>query len=70
MKSDMELQRDVLDELKWTQTAVNATQIRVEVKEGLVTLAGCVESFAEKWVIDFGRQASGWRQGVGRRGKS
>ena len=47
MKSDMELQRDVLDELKW-DPAVNAAQIRVEVKDGLVTLAGRVESFADK----------------------
>ena len=39
MKSDMQLQRDVLDELKW-DPAVNAAQIRVEVKDGLVTLAG------------------------------
>ena len=52
MKSDMELQRDVLDELKW-DPAVNAEQIRVEVKDGLVTLAGCVESFAEKWAAEW-----------------
>jgi osmotically-inducible protein OsmY len=51
MKSDMQLQTDVLDELKW-DPAVNAEQIRVEVKDGLVTLAGCVESFAEKWAAD------------------
>jgi len=42
MKSDMQLQTDVLDELKW-DPAVNAAQIRVEVKDGLVTLAGRVE---------------------------
>lgn len=51
MKSDMQLQSDVLDELTW-DPAVNAAQIRVEVKDGLVTLAGCVESFAEKWAAD------------------
>ena len=51
MKSDMQLQTDVLDELKW-DPAVNAAQIRVEVKDGLVTLAGCVESFAEKWAAE------------------
>ena len=51
MKSDMQLQRDVLDELKW-DPAVNAAQIRVEVKDGMVTLAGRVESFAEKWAAD------------------
>jgi osmotically-inducible protein OsmY len=52
MKSDMQLQRDVLDELKW-DPAVNAAQIRVEVKDGLVTLAGRVESFAEKWAAEW-----------------
>jgi osmotically-inducible protein OsmY len=51
MKSDMQLQRDVLDELNW-DPAVNAAQIRVQVKDGLVTLAGRVESFAEKWAAD------------------
>ncbi len=47
----MQLLRDVLDELNW-DPAVNATQIRVQVKDGLVTLAGRVESFAEKWAAD------------------
>jgi osmotically-inducible protein OsmY len=52
MKSDLQLQRDVLDELKW-DPAVNAAQIRVEVKDGLVILAGRVESFAEKWAAEW-----------------
>lgn len=48
MKSDANLQQDVLAELKWAP-AVNASQIGVEVKDGIVTLAGNVDSFAEKW---------------------
>lgn len=48
MKSDAQLQQDVLAELKW-EPAVNASQIGVEVKDGIVTLAGHVNSFAEKW---------------------
>ena len=51
MKSDLQLQSDVLDELNW-DPAVNATQIRVEVKDGLVTLAGRVEHYAEKWAAE------------------
>ncbi len=51
MKSDMQLQSDVLDELKW-DPAVNAAQIRVEVKDDLVTLAGRVEHYAEKWAAE------------------
>ena len=52
MKSDMQLQSDVLDELKW-DPAVNAAQIRVEVKDGLVTLAGRVEHYAERWAAEY-----------------
>ncbi len=48
MKTDQQLQQDVLAELKW-EPAVNATQIGVEVDHGVVTLAGHVASFTEKW---------------------
>jgi osmotically-inducible protein OsmY len=48
MKTDLQLQQDVMDELKW-EPAVHAEQIGVEVKDGVVTLAGHVDSFAAKW---------------------
>jgi len=48
MKTDSQLQQDVMSELKW-EPAVQATQIGVEVKDGVVTLAGEVGSFGEKW---------------------
>lgn len=48
MKSDSQLKADVSEELKW-EPSVNATQIGVEVKDGVVTLAGHVDSYAEKW---------------------
>ncbi|MCX7279913.1 MAG: BON domain-containing protein [Burkholderiales bacterium] len=48
MKSDSQLKHDVLDELKW-EPSVNATNVGVEVRDGIVTLAGRVESFSEKW---------------------
>ena len=47
MKTDMQLQQDVLAELKW-EPSVNAAHIGVEVKDGIVTLAGHVDSYAEK----------------------
>jgi osmotically-inducible protein OsmY len=47
-KSDTQLQQDVLAELKW-EPSINAAQIGVEVKDGIVTLAGHVNTFAEKW---------------------
>jgi osmotically-inducible protein OsmY len=48
MKTDSQIQQDVLAELKW-EPAVNAAHIAVEVKDGIVTLAGHVSSFPEKW---------------------
>lgn len=44
---DLKLQRDVMDELEW-EPAVNVEHIGVTVRDGVVTLAGHVESFAEK----------------------
>ena len=48
MKTDTQLQQDVLAELKW-QPSVHAAGIGVEVKNGVVTLAGEVGSYVEKW---------------------
>ena len=47
MKTDTQLQQDVIAELKW-EPSVNAAQIGVEVKDGIVTLAGHVSTYAEK----------------------
>ncbi len=47
MKTDSQLQQDVMAELKW-EPAVHAAQIGVEVKNGVVTLAGEVSSYTEK----------------------
>ncbi len=48
MKTDAQLQQDVMNELKW-EPSVHATQIGVEVQDGVVTLAGEVSSYLEKW---------------------
>jgi osmotically-inducible protein OsmY len=48
MKTDSQLQQDVMAELKW-EPAVHAAQIGVEVNNGVVTLAGEVSSYTEKW---------------------
>ena len=47
MKTDMELQREVTNELKW-EPSVNSAEIGVAVKDGAVTLSGYVDSFGEK----------------------
>ena len=48
MKTDGQLQQDLIAELKW-EPALHAAQIGVEVDGGVVTLAGTVGSYAEKW---------------------
>jgi osmotically-inducible protein OsmY len=48
MKTDAQVQQDVIAELKW-EPSINAAQIGVEVKDGIVTLTGHVSSYAEKW---------------------
>lgn len=47
VKADAQIQRDVLDELKW-DTRVAATDVGVEVDRGIVTLTGSVDSYAKK----------------------
>ncbi|MFC2024224.1 BON domain-containing protein [Chloroflexota bacterium] len=49
MKTDAELQQDVIDELKW-EPSIKAAEIGVGVKDGVVTLSGYVDTFGEKWI--------------------
>lgn len=51
MKTDMQLKDDILAELRW-EPSINAEQIGVEVKDGVVTLAGHVSSYVEKWTAE------------------
>jgi osmotically-inducible protein OsmY len=48
MKTDSQLQKDVMAELKW-EPSVHAEQIGVEAKDGVVTLTGHVSSYLEKF---------------------
>lgn len=47
MKTDIEIKKDVLEELKW-QPYIDETQIGVIVEDGIVTLSGTLDSFAKK----------------------
>ena len=47
MKADRELQRDVMAELNW-DPSIDASRIGVEVHDGIATLAGLVNSYAQK----------------------
>lgn len=51
MKSDMELQTDVMDELRW-DPQIEEREIGVAVKDGVVTLTGSVASFAQRWAVE------------------
>lgn len=55
MKSDSQLQKDVAEELTW-EPQVSATHIGVEVRDGVVTLSGEVDSYAEKWHAELAAQ--------------
>jgi osmotically-inducible protein OsmY len=48
LRTDADIQRDVLAELKW-DTRVGPNEIGVIVKEGVVTLTGWVDSYTKKW---------------------
>lgn len=47
MKSDSQIQKDVMEELKW-QPQLNSSEIGVAVKNGVITLSGQVDTFSKK----------------------
>src|SRR5947207_8070870 len=47
MRSDSDIKRDVEDELRWDPD-IDATDIAVTVKDGVVTLAGFTRSYSDK----------------------
>jgi osmotically-inducible protein OsmY len=51
MKTDTQLQKDVMDEIKW-EPSTTAAQIGVTAKDGVVTLTGVVATYAEKWAVE------------------
>lgn len=48
MRTDADIKRDVETELRWNP-AVDATDVAVAVKDGVVTLTGFVKSYSQKW---------------------
>src|SRR5271157_4864800 len=47
MKNNADLQKDVQDAIKW-QPLLNAAEIGVTAKDGVVSLTGVVDSYAKK----------------------
>ncbi len=51
VRTDEEIQRDVLNELKF-EPRVQPNEVGVVVKDGVVTLTGWVDSYAKKWAAE------------------
>jgi osmotically-inducible protein OsmY len=51
MKTDSEIQKDVMDELKF-EPMLDSTEIGVAVKDGVVTLTGTVSNYAKKFAAE------------------
>src|SRR3979409_1489240 len=51
VKSDTQIQTDVLAELKW-EPRVLPNEVGVAVKDGVVTLTGWVDSYTKKWAAE------------------
>jgi len=47
-RTDQEIQREVLEELKW-DARVGPNEVGVIVKDGIVTLTGWLDSYVQKW---------------------
>lgn len=51
MKTNEQLQRDVMDELKW-DPLIAASEIGVSAKDGVITLSGYVDSYSKKYAAE------------------
>ena len=51
VRSDEDIQRDVIAELKW-EPRVTPSEIGVVVKDGVVALTGWVDSYLKKWAAE------------------
>ena len=60
-KTDMQLKKDVEDELQW-EPKVNAARIGVSARNGAVILTGEVDTYPEKWAAqDAAKRVGGVR---------
>jgi len=51
MKNDLQIQKDVIEELRW-EPFLNSSEIGVAVKNGVVTLSGQVDSYSKKIIAE------------------
>ena len=57
MKTDIELRTDILSELQW-DASIRNEDIAVAVKEGVITLAGTVDSYAQQYAAERARSGN------------
>lgn len=55
MKTDTQIQKDVIDELRW-DPSIRENEIGVSSKDGVVTLSGVVDSYADKHAAEHAAQ--------------
>jgi osmotically-inducible protein OsmY len=63
MRPDSEIERDVREELQWDPD-LDATDIAVSVKDGVVTLVGFVKSFTDKYEAEAAAKRVGGVVGI------
>lgn len=63
MKTDMDIKADVTGELMW-DPAINAANIGVAVKEGIVTLSGTVDTYMQKHAVERAARRVGGVRGI------
>lgn len=51
VKSDLQLKKDVTAELEW-DPSIDATQVGVSVKDGVVTLSGHLDTYVQKYAVE------------------
>lgn len=51
MRTDTELQHDVMEELAW-EPSIDAAEIGVSAESGIVTLSGIVKTLPQKWAAE------------------
>ena len=51
IRTDAQIQTDVLAELKW-EPRVAPNEVGVSVKDGVVTLTGWVDSYGKRWAAE------------------
>lgn len=63
MKTDAQLKKDIEAELEW-EPSINASNVGVSVKQGVVTLSGHLDTYAEKYAVERSVQAVAGVKGI------